>query len=97
MPSAPKERDVRSERVQARISPDTKRLLERAASLRGVSLSDFVVSSAYDAATRTVKDHQVIALSARDSEAFALALLSPPAPNDALKRARKRYTRKVQR
>lgn len=97
MPSASKERNARSERVQARISPDTKRLLERAASLRGVSLSDFVVSSAYDAATRTVKEHQVIALSARDSEAFARALLSPPAPNDALKRARERYARKVQR
>lgn len=97
MPSTLKERDTRSERVQARINPDTKRLLERAASLRGMSLSEFMVSSAYDAATRTVKDHQVVSLSARDSEAFAQALLNPPAPNAALKRARARYDRMVRR
>ena len=97
MPSAAKERAARSERVQARINPEAKRVLERAASLRGMSLSDFMVSSAYDAATRTIKDHQVISLSARDSEAFALALSNPPAPNAALKRAKERYDRMVQR
>ena len=97
MPSAVKEREARSERVQARINPDTKRLLERAASLRGMSLSEFMVSSAFDAAIRTVKDHQLISLSARDSEAFARALLKAPAPTAALKRARERYHRMVQR
>jgi len=42
----------RSERVEARFTPEQKRLLERAAALEGPSLTDFVLSSAQAAARK---------------------------------------------
>lgn len=97
MPSAARERTTKEERVQARVNADTKDLLERAARYRGVSLSDFMVSSASEAATRTVQEHTLIHLSAQDSRAFAEALLNPPAPNDALRQAKERHDKLVKR
>jgi len=38
-------RHVKQERLEARIPAAQKRMLERAASLRGTSLSDFVIAS----------------------------------------------------
>ena len=97
MPNAVRERNTKEERVQARVNADTKALLERAARLRGVSLSDFMVSSASEAATRTVQEHTLIHLSAQDSKVFAEALLNPPAPNEALRRAKERHDKLLKR
>lgn len=58
------------ERLEARISREQKQLLQEAASLRGQSLTDFVISSAQDAARRTIEEWQVFSLSRRDREAF---------------------------
>lgn len=77
--------------MQLRVSADTQRSLVHAARLRGVPLSDFIVNSANDAATRTIEEHSVIRLSARDSEAFAMALLNPSTLNNALQSAKERY------
>ncbi|MGH6959741.1 MAG: DUF1778 domain-containing protein, partial [Dongiaceae bacterium] len=44
---------TRAERLEARISRDQKTLFQRAAELQGRTLTDFVVSSAQDAAVRT--------------------------------------------
>ena len=41
------------ERLEARISPEQKPLFKEAATLRGVTLTDFVVSSVHEAAVRT--------------------------------------------
>ena len=45
---------ARAARLEARISPDLKRRLEYAASLRGATLTEFVVQSAQEAAERTI-------------------------------------------
>jgi uncharacterized protein (DUF1778 family) len=78
-------------RLEARITEEQKELFLRAATLLGRSLSDFVVSCVYEAATRTVRDHEVITLSARDREVFVGALLHPPAPGARLRKAARRY------
>lgn len=82
---------ARVERLEARISPVQKTLFQRAARLQGRTLTDFVVSSVQDAAIRTVNEMQIIRLSARDSRAFADALLRPRAPNARLRAAARRY------
>lgn len=69
------------------ISTDLRTLLERAAEIRGISLSDFVVTAAQEAAHRTITEAEVIRLSLADSEHFAEAILSPPPPSPALERA----------
>jgi len=78
-------------RFEARIPTAQKQLLERAASLRGTSLTDFVLGSAQEASTRTIKDFEMLTLHAQASDAFLNALLNPPAPNQALQAAADRY------
>jgi uncharacterized protein (DUF1778 family) len=78
-------------RLEARISAEDKEFLKRAADLQGCSLTEFVVRSAQAAARKAIKEHQIISLTARDTEAFAKALLKPPAPSKKLKRAAERY------
>lgn len=82
---------LKRERVALRISPERKLLLQRAAALTGSSLSEFVGSSAEEAARKAVREHDIVTLTARDSIAFIEALLNPPAPNEALQRAFQRH------
>jgi uncharacterized protein (DUF1778 family) len=81
----------RAARLEARISPQLKRRLEYAASLRGTSLTEFVVQSAQEAAARTIRDNEVLTLSERARVAFAGLLLKPPRPNRKALAAAKRY------
>ena len=80
-----------TERLEARITPDQKDLFKRAASLRGVTLTDFVVSSVHEAAVRTLEAIHVIEFGRRDQQAFVAALLNPEAPNAKLITAARRY------
>jgi uncharacterized protein (DUF1778 family) len=75
----------------ARISDEQKRLLQRAADIRGQTLTEFVVSAAQEAATRAIVDQQVIELSVRDSQAFAEGVLNPPPVGPSLRAAARRY------
>ena len=80
-----------TERLEARITPDQKDLFKRAESLRGVTLTDFVVSSVHEAAVRTLEAMHVIEFGRRDRQAFVDALLNPEPPNQKLIKAAKRY------
>ncbi len=77
----------RPQRLEARLPADAKAVIQHAANIRGRSLSDFVVSSALEAAEKTIREHEVIVLSARDSITFAEALLNPKGPNETLREA----------
>lgn len=88
--SAPRP-SLKSERLMARISSEQKRLLQRAADIRGQTLTEFVVTAAQEAATRAIVDQEVIELSLRDSRAFAEGLLNPPPVSNWLRDAAKRY------
>ncbi len=79
-------------RIDARISTELHTMLKRAAELQGRSVTDFVVSTVQEAARQTIRQSEILALSVADQECFANALLSPPKPNQALKRAFKRRT-----
>ena len=81
----------RSERIEARISSNQKDLFQRAAELQGRTLTDFILSSAQEAAMRTIEAMQIIRLSAQDSRTFAQALLNPRKPNRKLRAAARRY------
>jgi uncharacterized protein (DUF1778 family) len=83
------------ERIEARLNPDQRRRIEYAASLRGTSISDFIVSSADDAAARTIRQHEVWVLTDRDREAFVNAMMHPPAPSARMRAAAKRYKQRI--
>ena len=82
---------LKSQRLMARISADQKRLLQRAADIRGQTLTEFVVSAAQEAATRAVVDHEVIELSLHDSRSFAEGMIDPPPIGASLRAAARRY------
>lgn len=74
-------------RLEARLTPDVHALIKRAAELQGRSISDFVVSTAQEAAQKVIEQAEVMRLSLADQECFASALIEPPKPNPALRRA----------
>lgn len=82
---------AKRERLEARVSPEQKALIERAAHLQGRSITDFLVASTQQAAERVLHEHEVLVLSPRDSVAFVRALLDPPPPNEALRAAFQRH------
>lgn len=82
-------------RLEARISPETKALIQKAADLEGRTLTDFVIASVQTAACKVIKQHQTLKLSIEDSTAFVDAVLSPPPPNESLKSAAIRYHQEI--
>ena len=82
---------TKRERLEARATSEQKELLQRAADLTGRSVSDFVVSSAVAAAEETVRAHETIRLTARDTKAFVEAFLNPRGPNEAMWKYAQRY------
>jgi uncharacterized protein (DUF1778 family) len=83
----------KDERLEVRVSAAQKELVQRAASLQGRTLSEFVASSLQQAAEQTIREHEVVSLTAQESIAFVEALLASPAPNEHLLRLAERYRR----
>ena len=82
---------TRTARIEARIAPDVLAIVRRAAEIQGRSVSDFMVAAAQEAATRTIEQAHIIQLSIEDQRAFAEAILNPPEPTPALRRAFRRH------
>jgi uncharacterized protein (DUF1778 family) len=74
-------------RLEARLPIDIHSMLKQAADLEGRSLTDFVVTAAHEAAKRSIAQAHMLQLSMADQSAFAMALIDPPKPSAALKRA----------
>jgi uncharacterized protein (DUF1778 family) len=86
---------LRTERTEARLLPHQKKRIEHAASLKGLSVSDFMVQHADEAAVKTIQQHNSWVLDERDRDIFVQALLNPPEPNARMKAAAKRYKERV--
>ena len=79
------------ERISVRIAADHKRLIERAASMTGQSLSDFVKSELLSRARTLIQEEAVIRLTATGWEQLADFIeAEDDAPNPALRRAAER-------
>ena len=61
-----------------------KQTIEEAAALGGISVTQFLVRSAYESAKRQLAEEHSIHLDRRTSAAFVAALDEPAAPNEAL-------------
>ena len=70
----------KGERLVARISPDDKTIIARAAALTGQSVGSFVLTQARKAALDTLEASERIVLNAAQSRRFVEALLGPPRP-----------------
>ena len=78
-------------RLEARLPAEVMARLKRAAEIQGRTLTDFVVAAADEAACQAIEQTEIIRLSVEDQRQIAEALLNPPEPTPALRRAAKRY------
>ena len=64
----------------------------RAAELSGKDLNAFIVEAIYKHAVQTIAEHERIVLNDQARAVLLNALATPPAPNDALRRAAEKYS-----
>ena len=70
--------------------------MHRAAKLRGLTLTAYLLATAGEDAKRVVEDAEILRLAREDQIRFAEALINPPKPNRRLARAAKRHAALVQ-
>ena len=86
---------TKSKRLEARVSPRVKSLLQQAAELQGSSISEFVSRSVEEVAKQIIREHTILQLSAAGSASFANALIQPAKPSSALKNAYSEFKKEV--
>ena len=70
----------RTVRHEAHLTPEQKKRIEQAARFEGLSLTDFMVKAADEAAIRSIEWHTSWALEERDRDIFVQAFFNPPQP-----------------
>jgi len=85
----------KSDRVEARLSPDEREQILRAAGFRGVSMSSFIVAAAVEKADEVISQHTVSRVPA-DYFDRLLQALDDPDPAPVMERAAQRARRKPQ-
>jgi uncharacterized protein (DUF1778 family) len=81
---------VKDERLQIRLDPAEKRLIEQAANAAHQSMSSFVLQAAALRAEEIFAERSVIGLSPQGAEALTEALARPAAVNERLASALRR-------
>lgn len=87
----PRTADAKDDRLQVRLDAESKSLLQRAASYRRKTVSQFVLATALEEAEKVIRENEVVTLSDRDWAVFYDLLTNPPAPNAALRKAFAKY------
>ncbi len=83
--------DNETARLEARIPVQVYEQMQRAAQLRGMTLTSYIIATAGEDARRVVQDAEIMRLAREDQLRFAEALLAPPKANKRLARAAKRH------
>lgn len=91
----PVNQSIKSKRLEARVSPRVKSLLQQAADLQGSSISEFVSRSVEEVAKQIIREHTILQLSEAESQSFANAIAKPAKPNRALKNAFSEFQEEV--
>lgn len=94
MPASPRSRksssdpsERKTDRLELRVTPSTKSLIQRAAAISGLTAGDL----AYEGARRILEEHDRMRLIGADRDAFLAAVLEPPEPTERLVAALKRH------
>jgi uncharacterized protein (DUF1778 family) len=83
----PDTRETKKERMELRVAPSAKKLIQRAMSVSGLTAGDL----AYEGARRVLEDHERMVLSGADRDVFLEAVRNPPAPTEKLIAALRRH------
>jgi uncharacterized protein (DUF1778 family) len=65
------------ERIDIRLRPEQKEEIEKAAAIKDLTTTDFIIQTAVSKARETIHNHETWLLDRVDSEIFAKALLEP--------------------
>ncbi len=84
---------VKTERLSCRITPAGKKLLEHVAARHGMSVSDYFVTLAVEAASRELTEELVIRVPAEEWEGLLAQLDADKAPNAKLQDATRHFAR----
>jgi uncharacterized protein (DUF1778 family) len=76
----------RSERVDLRMTPAAKRMLQRAAAVTNKTLTEFLLDTGLNAAVDTLADRRVFQIDKKRWDAFMAALARPPKSNPKLRK-----------
>ena len=76
---------VKDSRVDFRVSDVQKSLLERAAEIKHLSLSSYILSSSIKQAELDIAENEMLILSNGDRDLVMSAFENPPEPNEALR------------
>lgn len=85
----------KSARLESRCTVHQKDIVMQAASLSGLSITDFTINSVLERAAEIIKKQNILTLSIEDQKFFVNALLNPPEPNKALIQARDHYKKVI--
>lgn len=83
----PDNREYKTARLELRLAPSAKQLIQRAMSITGLTAGDL----AYEGARRVLHEHERMVLTGADRDAFLDAVRNPPEPTDALVAALRRH------
>ncbi|MCW0181159.1 DUF1778 domain-containing protein [Zavarzinia sp.] len=83
--------DIPMARLEARIPQQVYETMQRAAQLRGMTLTGYLMATAGEDARRVVEDAEIMRLSRAEQQRFAEALVQPAEPNARLLRAARRH------
>ncbi len=87
---------IEKSRFDTRLPKEQKEFFEYAANLGGFrTLTEFVVATVQQQASKIVERHNTILASKRDQEIFFKAVINPQKPNDKLKKAASRLKQAV--
>jgi len=85
----------KNERINLRMKSSSKRLIERAASFEGKTVSHFIMTSALEQAEKTVQKHETMTLNSKNSKIFFEALAAPVRFNHELAAALEEHDQRV--
>lgn len=81
------DRELKKERIELRVAPSAKLLIQRAMAVSGLTAGDL----AYEGARRVLDEHERMELLGADRDAFLAAVSDPPEPTEKLVAALKRH------
>lgn len=85
---------IKDNRIDLRVTQEQKELLERAATIKGISVSAYTLLHVIPAAKQDVDSHERLVLSDRDRDLFMSVMENPPALKGKLKSAIAQYREK---
>ncbi|PYQ63373.1 MAG: DUF1778 domain-containing protein [Acidobacteria bacterium] len=83
----PTGRELKKERIELRVAPSAKLLIQRAMEVSGLTAGDL----AYEGARKVLAEHERMVLVGADRDAFLEAVMNPPEPTAKLVAALRRH------